>query len=169
METLQLLGAILMQNWLGIVCLLIGITLIGIEIFMPGFGVLGISGIILTVIGIIMTTDSILAALVMILIILAILGILIALAIRSARKGKLANSPLILNEELDRESGFSSAKDMDFFIGHDGMTLTDLRPAGIGDFDGVKLDIVSDGGFIEKDTSIKIINVEGRRIVVRRN
>lgn len=168
MEVLQFLGAVFAAHWLGILLLVVGIALIGVEIFMPGFGVFGISGIVLTVIGIILTTDSFLAALVLILVILAILGILIALAIRSARKGKISQSPLILKDELDKESGYSSTKDMEFFIGREGTALTDLRPAGMCDFDGVKLDVVSEGDFIKRDSQVKIINVEGRRIVVKK-
>ena len=42
-----------------------------------------------------------------------------------------------------------------------------LRPAGIGDFDGVRLNVVTEGGFIEQGTRIEIVRVEGGRIVVR--
>ena len=168
METLQVLGQMFLENWGGIACLVVGVILVGIEIFLPGFGVLGISGIILTIIGIILVTDSALSALLLILVILAVLGILIALAMRSAKKGRIARSSLILQEELDKESGFSSSQDMNYFIGHEGVTLTDLRPSGIADFDGVKLDVVTEGGFLEKDIKVRVINVEGRRIVVRK-
>ena len=41
-----------------------------------------------------------------------------------------------------------------------------LRPAGIADIDGVKLDVVTQGEFIAKGTQIRVIKVEGRRIVV---
>ncbi len=169
METLQALGQLFLTNWLGILCLVVGIVLIGIEIFLPGFGVPGISGIVMTTIGIIILTDSPITALMLILVILAILGILIAIAIRSAKKGRIAESPLILKEELDKESGFSSAGDMAYFIGHSGVAATDLRPAGIADFDGVKLDVVTEGNFLEKGSAIKVISVEGRRIVVRKD
>ena len=168
MDTLQVLGQLFMENWIGILCLVFGVALIGTEIFLPGFGVLGISGIVLTTVGIILVTDSALSALILILVILAILGMLIALAMRSAKKGRLARSALILHEELDKESGFSSAQDMEYFIGREGTAITDLRPAGLADFDGVKLDVVTEGGFLEKATNVRVINVEGRRIVVRK-
>lgn len=56
---------------------------------------------------------------------------------------------------------------MQYFLDKKGTTLTVLRPAGTVDFDGVKLDVVSEGDFIPKDTEVKVIKVEGRRIVVR--
>ena len=57
--------------------------------------------------------------------------------------------------------------DLNYFIGREGVTHTDLRPAGIGEFDGVKLNVVSDGEFIAKDRPIRVQSVEGNRIVVR--
>jgi membrane-bound ClpP family serine protease len=41
-----------------------------------------------------------------------------------------------------------------------------LRPAGIGQFDGVRLDVVTKGAYIEEEADIKITEVVGRRIVV---
>jgi membrane-bound ClpP family serine protease len=124
--------------------------------------------LILVIIGIILGASSLLEALVLILVTLAVLGVLVAIAMRSATKGRLAKSPLILKEELDKASGFSSARDMEYFIGREGVALTPLRPAGLADFDGVKLDVVSESGFIEKDTRIMVIDLEGRRISVRK-
>ena len=57
--------------------------------------------------------------------------------------------------------------DLNYFIGREGVTHTALRPAGIGEFDGVKLNVVSDGEFIGKDKPIRVQSVEGNRIVVR--
>jgi len=51
-------------------------------------------------------------------------------------------------------------------VGQEGVALTVLRPAGTGEFAGRRLDIVTDGDFIERGTKIKIIRTEGRRIVV---
>ena len=45
--------------------------------------------------------------------------------------------------------------------------MTTLRPTGSADFDGVKLDVVSDGEYIEPGCPVEITKVEGRRILVR--
>jgi len=42
-----------------------------------------------------------------------------------------------------------------------------LRPSGTADFSGIKLDVVSDGEFIPKDTTVIINKIEGHRIVVK--
>ena len=46
------------------------------------------------------------------------------------------------------------------------MTHTALRPAGIGEFDGVKLNVVSDGEFIAQGRRVRVQKVAGNRIVV---
>ena len=52
-------------------------------------------------------------------------------------------------------------------IGREGVTLSELRPVGVGLFDGKRVDIIAEGEFIEEQTSVKIIDARGHRIVVR--
>lgn len=51
-------------------------------------------------------------------------------------------------------------------VGAEGEAATDLVPSGKGRFDGRLLDIVSDGQFIERGSSLRVIAHEGSRIVV---
>jgi membrane-bound serine protease (ClpP class) len=48
-----------------------------------------------------------------------------------------------------------------------GVTLTRLRPSGVAKIDGQRVDVVSEGGLIERGVAIKVVAVEGSRIVVR--
>ncbi|NLA84656.1 MAG: hypothetical protein GX854_09090 [Clostridiales bacterium] len=50
----------------------------------------------------------------------------------------------------------------------EGIALTGMRPTGTGEFQGRKLDVITDGEFIPKGAPIKIAYVEGFRIVVKR-
>jgi membrane-bound serine protease (ClpP class) len=52
-------------------------------------------------------------------------------------------------------------------LGQTGVALTPLRPAGTVVFNGKRVDVVADGLFIEKGTSVKVVAVEGLRVVVR--
>jgi len=61
----------------------------------------------------------------------------------------------------------AESNDLNYFVGREGVTHTTLRPAGIAEFDGVKLNVVSDGEFISKDKPIRVLSVKGNRIVVR--
>lgn len=52
-------------------------------------------------------------------------------------------------------------------LGAVGVAHTALRPAGTGVFNGRRVDVVADGAFIEKGTTVKVVQVEGLRVVVR--
>lgn len=148
-----------------VVLLIVGLILIIFEMFNPGFGAPGITGLILLAAGVIFTARNLLEALIMIVIILAILGLALTLVLHSAAKGRLSKT-LILSDALNKEEGFSGTEDLEYFVGREGITTTVLRPSGTAEFDGVKLDVVSEGEFIAKNTRVKVKKVAGRRIVV---
>ncbi|MEG0511865.1 MAG: hypothetical protein RR653_03990 [Clostridia bacterium] len=122
-----------------LLCFVLGIVLLIIEVFMPGFGLPGISGVLLEIAAIVMTYlwHGGLAALGVTLIILAVIALVISLALRSVNKGKLSKSPIILNASESAAEGFSATKDMEVFLGKEGVTTTVLRPSGMAEFDGV--------------------------------
>jgi membrane-bound ClpP family serine protease len=102
----------------------------------------------------------------MVVILLVIVGVVLAIILHSAAKGRLSKT-LILQETLNKKDGYIGTEDLEYFLDKEGITLTALRPAGTAEFNGVRLDVVSEGDYISKDTKVKIIEVTGRRIVVR--
>jgi len=48
-----------------------------------------------------------------------------------------------------------------------GVALTQLRPSGVADINGQRVDVVTEGGLIERGVEVKVVAVEGSRIVVR--
>ncbi len=153
-----------------ILCFLFGIGLLIVEVFMPGFGLPGISGIILEIVSIALVYVNYggLAALGMTLVILALIGITVSIALRSASKGRLSKSSIILTDRETNAEGYTTTSDMDVFLGKEGTTTTVLRPTGMAEFEGVKLNVVADGEYIPKDTPVKVDHVEGVRVVVRK-
>ena len=154
----------LVTNLPVMLCLLLGSGLVVLEVFLPGFGLPGISGILLIAGGIFIaaTHYGMLAAVATLLVVISLLAIVISLILHSmSRKGIGAEIFLHEREELH------ARKDMQVLVGKTGTTLSVLRPAGIVDFDGVRLNVVTEGGFIEKGLPIEIVSVEGSRIIVR--
>ncbi len=149
---------------LGVVVLLVGIVLIGIEFYIPGFGVPGISGIIFTVAGIFLTgrnmSERIIVGLIAIIVIAIML--IVSIVIFNSKKVK---SPIKLDTEIQGRNLFIEEKDMEYLIGKTGVALTDLRPSGKGEFDGVKLDIITNG-YIAKGASLKITEIKNNKIFV---
>jgi membrane-bound ClpP family serine protease len=146
---------------------ILGLILLIIEIFAPGFGFFGGSGIALLILGIILTARNTFEAVIMVIILLLLAALVLFIILRSAKKGKLSKK-LILWSAAKKESGYSASSNNDDLIGKEGIALTVLRPAGLGEFDGNRIDIVTDGTYIEEGTRIKIIRIEGNRIVVKK-
>lgn len=163
---MELLGFASNIGTIQAILLVAGLGLIIFEMFHPGFGAPGITGIILLAAGVIMTAETLLDALIMVVILLAILGVALTLVLRSATKGKLSKS-LVLSESMKKEAGYSSTDDLEYLVGKEGIALTVLRPSGTADIDGVKLDVVTEGEYIPSGTKIKIVQVSGSRIVVK--
>lgn len=161
------LGALVMGNIPALIMMIAGFALLVIEMYIPGFGLAGISGSSLMVIGIIVMRPSPLQALILILISVILLSIAFSLAMHSISKGRLSRSKLVLNEALNQKKENADNTDLSYFIGKVGQTRTALRPAGIAEFDGVKLNVVSDGGFVNDQRYVRVERVEGNRIVVR--
>lgn len=143
-----------------------GLLLVIIEMFYPGFGVPGITGVILLFIGIILTAKTPFQALILIIIILAILIIALYLVLKSAARGRLSES-LILTHNENKKSGYIGTEVFDPYLGREGISVTVLRPSGTANFDGVRLDVVTEGSFVPPGTRVKVIKVEGRKIVVK--
>ena len=163
-----------MLEWIAVnlpllVCFLVGIGLLVLEAFMPGFGLPGISGIVMEIVAIVLTwvNHGPVAALGLTIIVLSLIAIAISMSLRSATKGRLSRSKIILKERESNEAGYRSAEDMQVFLGKEGETTTVCRPTGMAEFDGVKLNVVSDGEFLPAGTRVRIVQVEGSRIVVR--
>lgn len=154
----------LMANLPILLCLLLGAALMIVEIFLPGFGLPGISGIVLIGAGVAMLwlEAGALTALATLLVVIAVLAVLISYVMRRATQG-CAHTRIFLREKEE----LRSREDMQVLLGKQGRTTSVLRPAGIGDFDGVRLNVVTEGSFIERDRPIEIVNVDGARIVVR--
>jgi len=161
---------IVLANLPILACFLLGLVLLIVEVFMPGFGLPGITGIVLEIVCIVLTYvgHGSMAALGVTLIILAVIAIAISLALRSANKGRLSKSAVILTETESTEDGYVATRDMEVFLGKNGVTTTVLRPTGMAEFDGVKLNVQSDGEYIAKGEVVRVDRVDGARVVVRR-
>ena len=150
----------------GILFLIAGFILVGIEMVLPGFSAPGISGIICLVAGVFLLADSVMEGVVITIAVLALLGILMAVILWMLSRGKL-KSPIVLEEEQKKTEGYLSSSDLQYLLGRQGTAATDLRPSGVGTFDDVKFDVMSDGNYISAGMPIEIIKVEGSKLVVK--
>lgn len=148
-----------------ILCMVIGVALLVVEVFMPGFGLPGISGLVLILVGIIITwtQHGPVAGLAVTVISLALAGISISVSIKSAANGKLSRSSLFLHEV----SATVDHEETEALMGKEGVTATVLNPVGIAEFDGVRLNVLSECTYVDKGVKVKVTKVEGAKITVR--
>ncbi|MHC1749396.1 MAG: NfeD family protein [Cellulosilyticaceae bacterium] len=153
---------------LSILLLIAGFVLIGIELKMPGISFPGIAGTLCLAVSVVLTADTVIEGAIMTVAILAVLGVMLGIMLWLLAKGKLIK-PIILTEQQTKTEGYISSSDLQYLLGKEGIALTDLRPSGMGSFDGIKIDVISEGQYIVKDTNIIIHQVIGSKIVVKVN
>ncbi|WP_409297608.1 NfeD family protein [Peribacillus sp. SCS-26] len=143
-----------------------GIILLLLELVLPGgiAGVLGASAVAgslyLTTGNFVYTSLSLAAALIITIVASIIMVKVYGKNMKFFRK-------IILSDSTATEKGYISNKSRTELLGKKGITLTPLRPSGIALVEGERIDVVSEGSFIQKDSSVMIIKAEGSRIVVR--
>ncbi len=140
-----------------------GVILLIIEMFHPGFGAAGTLGIIALAADIFITAKTLAQGLVMAAVVAALILIFLIIGARLISKGRLPK-PLVLREATSGKSGSLGSEEI---IGKTGTAQTALRPAGIADFGGLRLDVVSQGGFVSRGERVEIVEKDGNRIVVR--
>jgi membrane-bound serine protease (ClpP class) len=154
------------SGWPAIFLFIFGVILLLVEAFIPGFGVFGIAGLVSVSFSIVLAAASTASGLRMLLLSFLISGFASYLVFKYLqRKGTLRR--FVLMEAATKELGYSSSADLQHLTGKKGKALTILRPSGIAEIEGAKYDVVSEGTFIRPEAPLRVLKVEGRRIVVR--
>lgn len=166
-----------MPSWV-LLCFLLGVVLIALEIFViPGFGVTGTAGIIAIVaslVGGMLSNDAVtgfdFSSLCRSLVVVGI-GTLLAVGavvyLTSSHGPEVFRRHAELQTELKVSDGFVGV-DMSpsRYIGHEGTTVTDLRPAGKVEIDGEVFDAVSVGPFVAAHKAVKVTKYENAQLYV---
>lgn len=149
-----------------IILLILGIVLVIAEFFVPG-GIVGLLGIGCVVASLFMSGQDIgnMSMSIGIAFLISLIASVILFKTIGMEKGFLRH--IILKDTTSTELGYVSTVNRLELIGLEGKTITPLRPSGSASFDDERLDVVSEGRFIQKEQAIKIVKVEGSRIVVR--
>ena len=156
------------SNLLAPAIFVLGIILLGVEIFLiPGFGVTGILGIIGIVSSIFISfgINNIAAATLVVFISLIVDIILIILIARFFVKSKDLKRNVILDSDT---SGYNSSVSYNELLNKEGIADTFFRPSGYIIIDNKKYDAISEGEFIDKGSKLKVVLVEGNKIVVKK-
>lgn len=153
-------------NLISVILFGIGVIFVIIELFIVG-AVIGFFGIVLISLSLIMLGDKLFIMLfnVIIAVILSIVEWVILVKLLN-RKIPFFEK-VVLKDSTNAEAGYRSHDDRSHLVGKIARTSTDLRPAGIILINDERIDAVSDGSFILRNKDVKILEVEGTRVVVR--
>jgi len=165
-----------LAGWEEVLLVGIGLILVGIEVFViPGFGVFGVLGIasLLAGLGLSLVGAGATWEVVMESIGQVALSLLVAIAIGVLVLRVFPRLPfgkrLVLEDSLQAGEGYQSTPDTDRqWLGKQGTAFTDLHPSGIAHLNGERVDVVSDGDFIQAGQRIEVVHVDGNRVVVRK-
>ena len=154
------------MDYIGILLLILGFVLIGVEMLIPGFGAPGISGIVSLITAVIVIADSVEQGLMMtvVIIVLAAIMMTVIMGLLSSKKVK---TPIVLEAELKPSDALLDSKDLEYLVGKVGKATTDLKPVGKGSFDGILLDVRSENAYLSKDSTIRISRIHENSIIVQ--
>jgi membrane-bound serine protease (ClpP class) len=170
----------LAENW-EILAFVIGIILLVVEFFViPGFGVFGVAGIVLTLGGLVLgmlpnealdfewvpSSQLFSALLTVILAALAAVGLVFWLTPKVNEWGAFKH--LTLATTQDRSQGYTASVYSESLVGKIGTVHSRLRPSGKVELDGEIFDAYSRGDFLEKGQAIEVISTEGTSLRVKK-
>lgn len=144
----------------------LGIVLIILEIFVPG-GILGLFGIIALITGIMLTVDTLAQGVFYVILLLLTLAGLFALSFRMPQTRFMWEKIALKTSQAQKEGYVPPKQSFAIYLNKQGIALSQLRPAGTADFSGERLDVVTEGVFVTSGSKVKVIAVEGTRIIVR--
>ncbi len=151
------------ETWL---LFIIGLILMILEMFVPSFGILGILGAVSLIAGVVRAAYDTTHALFSLGIAFAA-AVVVVVIVAIIFKEKGIWNRFILKESLTKEQGFVPTDAKEDLLGKSGVSVTPLRPAGTVDVEGERIDVVTDGEFVATGTPVKVVRVEGARIVVK--
>jgi membrane-bound serine protease (ClpP class) len=154
------------DGWIGVVLLLAGLTLLLIEThLLPGHGLAAVIGLVLLFAGMFWALGGNKNA-AFALTVSATLTMVSLVAFFTY----LPKSPVWkkLGQEMRQraELGYVATDSRMFLLGKRGVTESVLRPSGIAQIEGIRVDVVTEGDFLESGTAIVVTRVEGNRVVV---
>jgi len=173
---------------LEIILFLVGMVCMALELFVfPGFGVFGMSGILLILSSIVMASHTFIwptqeyeyrqmgYTLLQVMVAMVAVGAGAVVLARYFPSLPLFNRLVLkpepwtgADDEPASKPSVEGYESLMFLIGETGRTTTVLRPTGKARFGELLVDVTADGFFIEPDSLVEVIDVQGQRVIVKR-
>ncbi len=159
------------MSWIPALLLSLGLLFLIVEVFIPGFGFFGVTGILLLIAGIIVRIVdglNIVQSLTLILLVLGVLIIAFLLMVNSARHGLLGRTGLFETKSSIRQDYDKVDKNLSKLVGQSGRAVGVLNLGGKAKIKGKIYDVVSVNSYIEDGAHIKVVEIRDNTIMVRK-
>lgn len=165
-----------LAGWEEMLITLAGVILLLLELLViPGFGIAGALGIAAILAGLLLSmvgpgnTAQLVALVALRVGFSLVLAVALSLFLMRFMTRLPVGRQLVLQTRLDAAGGYASPPERDHsWLGKRGHARSTLRPAGIADIEGERVDVVTDGEMIDPGEAIVVIHVDGNRVVVKR-
>ena len=144
-----------------------GVLCIVVEMLMPTVGLLAGAGVAAMLYSMVLAMGGNISAVYAMLAAFVLAALIFALIVKKLPSSRLWKK-IVLSDASTTDRGYVSTSTQAELIGRTGVVLTELRPSGTVQLDGVPVDVVSEGAFLPKGTVVRVTAVQGSRVVVRR-
>jgi membrane-bound serine protease (ClpP class) len=151
-----------MENLITVLFIL-GISLLLIEAFIPGFGIFGAMGLLMLIVSFSLTVTFLDFGVYILIVQIGVIIFLVYLMYKYI-KSKQLYGKIVLDETLNFEA--KEVGQLEYFLGKEGIAITPLKPFGKGQFGETITYVSSQGEFISKGSKVKIISIENEKIIV---
>lgn len=138
------------------------------EVFIPSFGLLSVCSIACLLGGLkIFFHHSRAAGWAGVVVALMMIPSMLMAAYKVLPKTRFGKRVILSPPVRERGDAIADTPQLQQMIGREGRVLTTMRPVGMCDFEGRKVECVAESGYLKKDNRVKVIRVEGTQVTVR--
>ena len=159
------------MSMLSMILLIVGALFFVVEVFLPGFGFFGVTGVGSIIAGVVVRICqglNLTQALTLILITVGFFAIAMMFIVFSAKYGILGKTGLFENSSALSKDYNKVEKQLKKLVGKSGKTVSNLDLAGQAKIAGKIYDVVSISSYIEKGKNIKVVEIKNNAIMVRK-
>ncbi len=150
-----------------VICLALGLVLLIAEVFIPSGGLIGLLAVGLIGVGLYLGFTTTSHGLKFVAAVGLLLPLTMAAAVNLWPRSPLAKYIFLTPPTEEESAPEAKIYSLDHLIGQFGRALTPLRPSGTVDFEGRRLDAMSEEGLIPSGALVRAIQIRGGQIIVR--
>lgn len=147
---------------------LAGILCIVIETLTPTVGLLAGVGVAAMFYSVILALGGNINAVYAMLASVVVAGVIFAVIVKKLPSSRLWKKVVLSDSSTTQRGYVSAAVDRTPLIGREGEVITELRPSGTALLEDTPVDVVSEGAYIKKGERVRVIGVNGSRVLVRK-